>query len=175
MQLKNLNNLKRNTKNTLKAFSLLETIISITIIAVVMIMLNTVVLNLTIVSQKSLARSTVRDEVTAVATRIVNDIRNADSVINCAGSSCTVYGEQSGTWQLCGSAICKRDLNGNETYSTISNVQINAFNIDRGFAQTNNSIQSNFLITVVGSHTNSNYNVTNVIRQVAAATRNYSF
>lgn len=166
---------KPDNLKSFKAFSLLETLISITIIAVVMIMLNSVVLNLTMVSQKSLARSTVRDEITSVANQITNDIRNADSVANCAEDSCTVYGRQSGTWELCGSSICKRDLNGAEIYSTIANVQIDAFNIDQGFAQVNNSIQSNFLITVVGSHVNSNYNINNVIRQVAAATRNYSF
>lgn len=164
----------QNSKtHKLAAFSILETLVSITIIAVTMILLNNVVLNLTMISQKSLARSTVREEVAGIAALIVNDIRNADSIGNCTGSSCTVYGKQSGVWQLCSGSLCKRDLSGNVVTITIPNVVINSFTIEQGFSTNNNVTQSNFLITVVGSHANSNYNVNNVLRQVSASTRNY--
>ena len=165
--------IKQPQLKTHKAFSILETLVSISIVAIIMIMLNGVVLNLTMISQRSLARSTVREELASMGALLVNDIRNADSIGTCIGSSCTIYGKQSGTWQLCSTSICKRDTNGQVITISIPDVRITGFTIQQGFSSNNNLTQSNFLITIVGSHANSNYNINNMLRQISASTRNY--
>lgn len=169
--------LKMTHKNLthLKAFSILETLVSITIIGVILLMLNNVVLDFVIISQKSLARSNVREEIATATTRMVTDIRNADSLGTCSGASCQVFSATgSTTWQLCGSSICKLNNVGAVVYTTSPILEVTSFNIAQGPVVNNNVSQNNVLITVVGKHQNDNLNINNILRQVSVSTRNYS-
>jgi hypothetical protein len=49
-------------------------------------MLSNVLINSIIISQKSLARSFVREEMAEVSNQMVSDIRNASKVLSCTGS-----------------------------------------------------------------------------------------
>lgn len=163
------------TKSYLKAFSILETLVSITTIGVILLMLNNVILDFVIISQKSLARSTVREEIATATTRMVTDIRNADTLGACSGASCQVFSATgSTTWQLCGTSICKLNNVGAVVYTTSPILQVTSFNIAQGPVTNNNISQNNVLITIVGKHQNDNLNINNILRQVSVSTRNYS-
>lgn len=131
---------------------------------------------------KILARSVVREEISNITAQISRDIRNADNLTNCGvGSSSSttcevVLNGEKFQWSKCGDRICKDKVlaGGNQPVLISSaNVKFTSVGFDVGFSDGTNKARQNILISLVGSHVNTNFNVNNVIRQTSVSTRNY--
>lgn len=190
--------MKFNSHNKLKAFSLLEMIVSMAIIGIVMAMLSNVLVTAIQISQQSVARSFVREEITNISNQIINDVREAQAVIGCDGdgvnATCTVGLGEIYTWEVCtnqdtvfqrcekttqvGGAgtltLIKRNGAGEIVFVSSPNLAINSIRFEPGFDGGNGSaIRRNILFTIVGSHRSPKLNVKNILRQSAISTRNY--
>jgi len=131
---------------------------------------------------KILARSVVREEIANVSSLISRDIRNADNLTNCgigstSSTTCEiVLNGDKFQWSLCGDRICKDQVlaSGNiNVFTSSPTVKFSTVGFDIGFSDSTNTARQNILITLVGSHTNTNFNVNNVLRQTSVSTRNY--
>lgn len=176
-------NILRSKPKTVKAFSLMEMVVTMGILAIVITMLSNVLINSILISQRTIARSFIREEVVDIMDRIAYDLRNASSISACEGSldtaTCDLVIKERFTWRMCDPEddgqmqVCKVDASGNILYASSPNLRFNRFTIEPGFETQTSSRQRNILITIVASHTNSNYAVNNVINQVAISSRNY--
>lgn len=172
-----------NDTKKLRAFSLVELIVSIGIIGIILLMLNTVIINTAIVAQKSLARSYVREEIATIADLIATDIRAADRVGVCEGEfeddslRCEIFGRTNVVWQTCTidniKRICKLSEMGENIFSSSPNLTITAAEFEIGFGTGAISTRRNIIVTLVADHANPSFNVTNVVRQTVISTRNY--
>ncbi len=177
---------------TKKAYSLLELVISLAIIAIASIVMINFLITSVKVSISSLARSTVREEVSNDVTLMSRDIRNADKIVSLScpqdGSNvCEIELVVSGNqykWSLCqdGSVfrVCK-DLWDQTTstyinqYTSTKNVNIDFMDISYGYSSSTNSSELNIVLTISASHAITGLDINNVIRQASASTRNYEF
>lgn len=182
----------------LKGFSLLEMIVSMGIIGIVMAMLSNVLVLSIQISQESLARSFVREEVTNISNQIINDIREAEAVIQCDGEAqnafCQIGLGDIYTWEVCTNpdtvfqrceknasdaqqgkmVLIKRNGANEIIFVSSPSLALNAIRFEPGFdSGTGSVIRRNVLFTIVGSHKNPRLNVKNVLRQSAISTRNY--
>jgi hypothetical protein len=165
----------------LAAYSLMEVVVSLAIIGIVISMLTNVLVTSLIVSQKSLARSFVREEVANIAGSIVSDIRNASQVVSCSGSltsaRCELVLDQTYTWELCTtgetSQVCKRNSAGEIIFASSGSVHIDQFSFENGFDVESNTVRKNVLVTVIASHDREFFNVHNIVQQFSVSTRNY--
>lgn len=173
---------KSQDKKLKKAYSLVEIIVSLGIMGVVMTMLFSVLILSLQITFKILARSVVRENISNVTGLISRDIRNADILTNCGvggGSSSTcelVLDGNKYQWSKCGDNICKDQIlaSGNFTvFKSSDNVKFTTLGFDIGFADATNKSRANILLTLVGSHTNTSFNVNNVLKQTSVSTRNY--
>ncbi len=172
---------KKSNIRRLKGYSLIEIIVSLAIIGIVLGMLSNVLINSIIISQKSLARSFVREEMAEVSNQMVSDIRNASKVLSCTGSlqsaECRILMDQVYIWKMCDidgtSHICKLDANDDVVFASSGNLTVENFTFEEGFDVGGNTIRRNILVTIVGSHTNDFVNVKNMVQQVSVSTRNY--
>jgi type II secretory pathway pseudopilin PulG len=171
-----MKNLKGRRK---KAYSLVEVIVSLGVIGVVIVIFfNALVITLQI-SFRTIARSNVREEMSALTNQVIRDIRNADSITNCGtgGSICElVIDGNIISWEICNSdRICKT-INGSErnvVYQSSSALKITRFTFEAGYIDNPTAIKNNILFTVIGSHRNESLKINNLIRQTAISTRNY--
>jgi prepilin-type N-terminal cleavage/methylation domain-containing protein len=170
-------------KRTIGAFSLLEIMVSMAIIGIIMAMLSNVLVNSILISQKSIARSFVREELSDIVDRIASDIRDANTVNGCSGSlqtaKCDLVLDVPVTWKTCVNGtggnydVCKVDANGNVLFSSSPSIKLKNFTFDQGFDTGTNTIRKNVLITIVADHVNTATGVTNILRQTSVSTRNY--
>lgn len=184
---------KKYKQKLKKGYSLIEIIISLSIMGfAITVMFSFLILSLQ-VSILSLSRSFVREELSNVSGLIARDIRNADYIINCGDSdspqSCELV--QNGTnymWQKCdangatnsneelNSRICKLrvDSSGKVVMFISSQViKIENFDFALGYTDSTSEAKTNIIVLINASHTNSNYNINNVIRQISVSTRNF--
>jgi len=180
-------------KNLKKGYSLIEIIISLAIMGfAVTVMFSFLILSLQ-VSILSLSRSFVREELSNISGLIARDIRNADYIINCGTGSTPESCEliQNGTnyiWQKCdvngvvnansdlNTMACKFKFEGTvKTVVFISSktLKIQNFDFSLGYTDSTSEAKTNIIILINASHTNSNYNIKNVIRQTSVSTRNF--
>lgn len=181
-------------KKLKKGYSLIEVIISLAIMGfAITVMFSFLILSLQI-SILSLSRSFVREEVTNISGLIARDIRNADYIINCGSSaaseSCEIV--QNGVnyvWQKCDATgsvnsnsalntrICKFKLDSTrqKTVMSISSqtLIIQNFEFSLGYTDSTSEAKTNILFLINASHSNSNYNIKNIIRQTSVSTRNF--
>lgn len=167
----------------LKAFSLAEMMVSMAIIAVLIPMLSNVMITSIIVSQKSFARSFVREELASITEKIAADLRSATTIVSCQGdlgsASCQMITNETITWTTClvgatgNLQVCKKDANGNVVYASSPSVKITKFTFEQGFDVNGTSSRKNILLTIVASHVNQNFKVQNVLLQTSISTRNY--
>jgi hypothetical protein len=169
-----------NSKKRKKAYSLIEIVVSLGIIGVVIIIFFNSLIIAIRVTFKSFARSNLREEMSNVTNLVIRDVRNADALISCSsGNTCTFIKDgKEYTWAICaseGGKICKTQ--GSEVVFETSDVlNVNSFNFEQGFSVVNNDVlRNNILFTLVGSHSNENMNINNLVRQTAISTRNYEF
>lgn len=165
----------------LKAYSLLEIVATLAIVAIIMVMLTNILFLTLDVSKKAFARSQVREEQNAILTNIEKDIRNARYIENCSGSGasadCEIYIQRIYHWGVCQRAntndlyVCKKDESGNIIEGMSENIKLDQFTIETGIAES--SGKKTILITLVVSHTNPEFDVSNQVRQLAISTRNF--
>ncbi len=177
-----------------KGYSLIEIIISLAIMGfAITVMFSFLILSLQ-VSILSLSRSLVREEISNISSLISRDIRNADYVINCGDQahpeSCELV--QNGVnfiWQKCdengivnangalNNRGCKfRILTGNQKeimFISSEILQIQNFEFSLGYTDSSSDAKTNIVFLINASHSNSNYNIKNVIRQISVSTRNF--
>lgn len=176
---KNLTNKKKK-----RAYSLAEVIISLAIIGVILTILFNALIIAIQVTNKTLSRSIVREEIGEVTTLISRDVRNADIILNCGDSGSTqscdlvVNGERI-SWTQCGNAVCRNvidSVSGSsaQSFQTSPVLSVTTFSFERGVATLTDPRKGNILFTVVGNHSNERLNITNVVRQVTISTRNYT-
>lgn len=174
---------KRKQKKLKKAYSLAEVIISLAIIGVILTILFNALIIAIQVTNKSLSRSVVREEISEATTLISRDIRNADIILNCgdtvASQSCDmVLNGVRVSWSVCGVSVCRNEMGANGsstlTYQSSEILSISTFNFERGISTLTDPRKGNILFTIVGSHSNERLNITNIVRQVTISTRNYS-
>ncbi len=166
----------------LKAYSLVEIVVSLGIMGVVMTMLFSVLILSLQITFKILARSVVREEISNVSAEISRDIRNADDLTNCGvgGTSSSVcefvLNGDTFQWSQCGDRICKDqilstgDIN---VFTSTPNIKFTTVSFDIGFSDSTDKARQNILLTLIGSHINESFNVNNVIKQTSVSTRNY--
>ena len=181
-------------KKLKKGYSLIEIIISLAIMGfAITVMFSFLILSLQ-VSILSLSRSYVREEISNISGQVARDIRNADYVINCGDvanpESCELV--QNGVnyiWQKCDSngtvninpvfntRSCKFKINTanqKEAMFVSSNTLIiQNFEFSLGYTDSSSEAKTNIVFLINASHSNSNYNIKNVIRQTSVSTRNY--
>lgn len=171
-------------KKNQAAFSLMEMVVTMAILGIIMAMLSNVLITSITISQRTIARSFIREEVANIIDQIAIDIRKATSIGSCTGSLATascdfVIGtryywrtclEPGGTGQR---VICKTDANGNILFYSSLSLQIDTFRFEQGYEAAGSARERNILVTLVGSHTNPRLNIRNVLNQVAVSSRNY--
>lgn len=166
-----------------QGFSLLELMVSLAIISVIMLMFSNIIVNSISISQRSLARSFVREEIATLVDAIVSDLRSANTVGVCEGTldqaSCSFVSDSPYTWEVCPGEtsgqrrICKKDVSGQSVFIGSENINITHFSFDIGFELGGSSARRNIIITVVGDHLQEGLNIKNVLRQTSVSTRNY--
>lgn len=170
-----------------KGYSIVEILVSLAILAIVITMLFNVLIVGLQGSLKIIARSFVREELSAITSLITKDIRNSDRVISCGDSlpqnSCEFFKNNIRySWSVCTDdelRICKYDLsdvaNPVKVFENSQNVNVTLLEFAQGIAAGTVQESRNILITIVASHNNSYVNVTNVFRQTSVSTRNYAY
>lgn len=172
----------------LSGYTLVELMVSMAIIGVLLVMLSNILIDSIYLSERLVARASTREEITNLTAQIVRDVRASSRVIDCVGQDlsarCQLVIDEIITWEACrldGSdlsednfTICKKNSSGQIIYSPSKNLRIRSIRFEEGVDSSNNSTRKNILITVIGDHSNTNLNITNVIRQLSVSTRNYS-
>ncbi len=166
---------KRSFNKKLKAYTLLELMVSMGIISIVIVIFFNALGLAMQASIKNLIRSSIREELTEISGEIIRSIRNAESVITCQNSSCTVI--ESGSqisWEICESSkICKYDRSRNLLFKSSDILRVDRLTFEQGFSDETNSFRASYLLTLVGSHINSETKISNIVRQTSVSTRNY--
>lgn len=185
--------LDKKEKKLKKGFSLLEIIISLAIMGfAITVMFSFLILSMR-VSVISLSRSFIREELSNITTLISRDIRNSDFVLNCGTQSFPASCEfiQEGTryiWQRCDSTgttnanaslntrACKVRLEGTTRtvlYLSPQSLVVDTFSFSLGYVGAANDVKTNIIFLITASHSNSSYNISNVLRQISVSTRNF--
>ena len=173
---------RKNPKKYKRAYSLAEVIISLAIIGVILTILFNALIIAIQVTNKSLSRSVVREEISEVTTLISRDIRNADIILGCGdlaiSQTCDmVLNGTQVSWSICGTSVCRNEIGTSGptlTFQTSEVLNVTAFTFERGISTLTDPRKGNILFTIVGSHNNARLNITNIVRQVTISTRNYS-
>ena len=183
--------LHRTKNKKLKGYSLLELLISLSIIAIATtVMINFLVISVKITVQ-TLARSFVREEISSSVLLIARDIRNSDKIISIdcpstGSTTCEIRLTANGQiyrWRKCADGstfrVCKDQYNSATTafdniFTSSPNVNIDFMYVDYGYSLVDNNAELNILVTLQASHARPALNISNVIRQSSASTRNYT-
>jgi hypothetical protein len=149
-------------------------VVSLGIMGIIITMLFNILIVGLQSTAKVTARSLIREEVSNITSLIARDVRNAERVVNCSGTSCTIIvGSSTIVWSIeppvNGTKVVKT-VNGIDYYSSPDYLEINKFAFEQPFTST---INSNILITIVASHANDSLGISNVLRQQSISTRNY--
>lgn len=170
------------TKN-LKGYSLLEMIVSLSIVGVAtIVMMNFMIMSFKI-SAIIMGRSLVREELATVMNSVGRDFKNSDFSPTCAvdGLSCefSIEGVRY-RWYLCSNStkICKDKYDSfTSTYVNVytlsNNVNINYFKFENGYSSAGLGGNSNILLTISAAHSNESLGINNVIKQSSYSLRNY--
>ncbi len=154
----------------LKAYSLVEVVVTLGIIGILIIMLFNVILLALRSNTKIAGRSFVREQMSSVLSQISREVRNANNVSDCGDASCEMnVAGKTIRWEVCGSSICRyeNDVLALETSDTIN---IEEFTFDSYPGSNNNQI---VVITIIAGHSNEALEIDNLVNQLSAATRNY--
>ncbi len=167
-------------RKKIKAYSLLEILITLAIVTIIMVMLTNVLFLTLDIARKSFARSFVREEQNNLVTKIEKDIRNARFVESCEGEGetamCEVYLHDMFIWTTCQREgkdpyVCKKDKNGNIIEGMSEAIRLDQFSFEEGLSDS--PAKKSILLTLVVSHKDSKYEINNQVRQIAISTRNY--
>lgn len=167
-----------------KGFSLLELLISISIMAVIMILFLNILTLTAEVTFKAIARSNLREEMSNIANLVTRDIRNSNIILECGqespSDSCTMsIGDEVIRWSICEvDRYCREVYNSSTSdfeldFRSQENLLLNEIAFERGFIDTNSSSENNVLFTMTASHRNEDTGVENLLLQKTISTRNY--
>jgi len=145
-----------------KGFSLIEMLIALAITSMLLVMFTQITFNFISLAQENYARSRFRESMTEVLDLIKRDIRNADLILNCEGSSCTITNIKKYIWGICSEdseSVCKTEVStdqfGNTTFEVLKKTPDNIFIKSIAFeiiplddGQSQKSINSTVIVTV---------------------------
>jgi prepilin-type N-terminal cleavage/methylation domain-containing protein len=154
-----------------RGYSLIEVLVTLGIIAILVVMLFNVILIALRSNTKIAGRSYVREQVSTLLSQMTREIRNAEVVIECAGTGCdyTLNGKDI-IWQRCNTISMCRYENGQLSFQTSDTINVNSIAFDSYPGTSGNQV---ILITITVAHTNAALSINNVISQVSTSTRNY--
>jgi len=180
--MKNLPKSFKTCSTNKKAFSLLEVIVSLTIIGFCTIMMMEFMILSFRITAVGLGRSLVREELANVMNLVGRDFRNSDFAPTCLadGSSCEFFVEGIRyKWYRCVSdtRVCKDKFNSStnsfvNVYTISSNVTINYFKFESGFSQASSTGNSNLILTISASHSNATLGFNYCIKQSSFSLKN---
>jgi len=168
-----------------KAYTLTEVLVSLGVVAIVLTILVNALVNAVEISAKNLARSSLREEITAVSNLITQDIRNAD-YLNIDEGGCLdgtnfcelVVDGVTTRWEICNlDSICKFSSETGESvqvYQSSEDLEIETLIFDRGLTTETETALVDIMVTIVGSHSNDQLDINNLVRQFIVSTRNYN-
>lgn len=174
----------KTSSRKLSAFSILELTVTLGIVGIIMVMLSNILITSISISQKSLARSFAREEVSQIVDAIASDIKGANEIKECsgdiaAGVNCRFISDAEYLWTTCPGTnpgdmrICKFDSAGNQIYASSPSLNFYVFNIERGFESGDSEARRNILITLAASDIRTGLGINNIVRQTSVSTRNY--
>ena len=163
----------------LRGYSLVEVLVSLGLMGMLLTLLFNSLTTSVQVAVRNNGRNAIREELDFITSQIIRDIRNADLVTACGDTSSPNSCEfvslaKKYRWELCGTKVCKNQIDTTTTnlYTSSANLQVDNFNFVKGYSD-NTQTRANVILTIVGSHTRAQLNVKNVVKQVAFSTRNY--
>lgn len=180
----------------LKAYSILEVLITLALFGVLIAMLSNILLLNFKTSRQVAYRSKIREELSELVSLIQRDMRNADYVVlaecgngqlinnqatvdGCKMSHVEEFVWVNQTYQACRDSsivdinrICKIDSSGNVIYKTSDEIQIDQINFDI-LTEGLDGKQATIIITLIASAANPNWEVDNQVRQITVSTRNF--
>ena len=176
--------LTTNNKRS-RAFSLLEMLVSLAILAVIIPLLSNLLVDTIRSSLLLSARSSTREELSSLVALVRSDIRNADEIVNCgeignpaSQLSCELIVEGNVVrWQACDSdplVMCKLDATNQELLNSSANFKLESVRFEPGFGDSSIATQRSIIVTVVGSHQNTDLDINNLVVQTTVSTRNYN-
>ena len=163
-----------------KAFTLMETVVTIVIYAVMLLMITNIVLMNARLSQQLKVRSRIRTEMAQMVSLIKRDIRNATSISskdnNCMASSCEIsVSGQTIKWYVDtdanGYKRLVKSLNRNDEYTSGDYVLIDDVSFSMMTDATDKRVS--IILTIKTEGKNSAWKVTNQVAQEIISTRNY--
>lgn len=174
--------MRKLLKKNLKAYSILEIVVTLAIVTIILVMLSDVLVLTMRVTRKSFARSVVREEQNNILTLMEKDLRNARYVGACAGvnenASCEVGVDQVYYWTTCQREngdlyLCKLDSTKSEVVEAMpEDIVLNSISFEEAISDSPG--RKSVLITLDVSHINPDVEVTNQVRQIVVSTRNYT-
>ncbi|MBW7953189.1 MAG: type II secretion system protein [Candidatus Dojkabacteria bacterium] len=179
----------RNRK-TIKAFSLVEMLITIAIFGILIAMISQVILINIQVSRKTFIRSQIREELAEIGTLIQRDVRNARLIGECGETSlenrtinrCLMSHIEEFVWtdDCPGSSegikkICKKSVPDEQLLFESSDlITFERLNFEVNLSSGTDGTRSTILVTLYSSASNPNFDVNNQVRQIAVSTRNFT-
>jgi len=161
-----MNYLKQNRKK--KAYSLIEIVFSLAIMAfATTVMFNFIIVGLK-VNLASLGRSFVREELSNIGQFMARDLRSADYINSCTGTTCSyiIDGLQI-NWYINNNVLVK-ERDGSTEYKSSPSIKVDYLDFSSGYTNGNgNSNSLNVVITISASHNQ------NLVRQTSVSLRNY--
>ncbi len=154
----------------LKAYSLVEVVVTLGIIGILIVMLFNVILLALRSNTKIAGRSFVREQMSSVLSQISREVRNANNVSDCGDSSCEmIVAGKTIKWESCNTSICRYE-NGVLALQTSDTIKVEDFTFDSYPGTNNNQI---VVVTIIAGHANEVLEIDNLVNQISASTRNY--
>lgn len=169
-----------------KAFTLMETIVTMVIYAVILFMITNIILLNARLSLQLKMRSRIRNELSQITFLIKRDIRNASFISseepssNCNGSSCSIsYSDTSLNWSYDSNdkQIIKTKIeSGNPTTEYISGeyLSIDSVTFSMISDPDSQSGRATLILTIKAQGKNPEWKITNQVVQEIISTRNYN-
>jgi prepilin-type N-terminal cleavage/methylation domain-containing protein len=165
-----------------KAFSLVETVVTLAVFAILMTMLSQVLIMNWRINRIVTERSRFREEFSQLTGLIQRDFRNADFIdLDACGEDivypsinnnkvCKINVIEDYWWYLCEGYICKDKGDKELIYKSSAILKIEDLSIEL-IAENNENLT--IYITVKASARNENWKINNQVRQIVVNTRNY--
>lgn len=94
-------------KKTEKAYTIIELLVSMSIFSMILVIFSQVLFSSLRIANDNLLRANFRESITEVFDLIKRDVRNADNITECTGTSCTFSLVKTYRWAKCDDSICK--------------------------------------------------------------------
>ena len=182
--------MNQTNKKTIKAYSMVEMLVTMAIFAVIITMLlQSLLLNLKLSTQVNI-RSKFNSDIDQLVSLIERDLRNADYYTSCNGSSCVIILNQTSVnwYQSCASGKCVVNRDTSTTlapvpvteYTSDSTLNVTAFDFTVNTGETGSTgsySKSNILLTIkvkpASTTWEENYGILEQVRQISVSSRNY--